>query len=147
MAGKKTVKKKKTTMVKVGTGMQKKGKSSSIMQNPAKIGGLLFVLGVITAVCVGILTPTKGVPPPELVSLLILLGLLVGFFNITRTETSTFLLAGVSLVIVAALGGSMLGQVYLIGGLLSSMLFSILAFIIPAIIMVSLKTIWSLEKD
>ena len=147
MAGKKTVKKKRATMAKAGMNMQKRKKSSTMMQNPAKIGGLLFILGVITAVCVGILTPTKGIPPPELVSLLILLGLLVGFFNITRTETSSFLLAGVSLVIVTSLGGSMLGQVYLIGELLSNMLFSILAFVIPAIIMVALKNIWNLEKN
>ena len=162
MARKKTVRKKTktvksaSTMSKKAQNMAKKKILDQKMSHPAKIGGLLFILGVIVAVVVGMLTPISvssidgtisASPPPELVSLLTLLGLLVGFFNITRKETQTFLLAGVSLIIAAGIGSSMLGPAYKVGGLLSSMLLSILTFIIPSIIMVALRTIWSLEKD
>ena len=156
MARKKTVKKRKRT-AKVSTTVPKRAmpknmakKKPDQMSNPAKVGGLLFILGVIVAVVVGMLTPSKisATPPPELISLLTLLGLLVGLFNITRKETTTFLLAGVSLIIAAGVGSSMLAPAYQVGVKnLSSMLFSILTFVIPAIIMVSLKTIWVLEKD
>ena len=112
-----------------------------------RLGSLLFLFGAVTAVVIGMIDP--GVPylSPPLTSLLIFLGLAVGLLNITREETQLFLIAGVSLVIVSALGGSLLGQVALIGKFLERILISILSFVVPAIIVVALKAIYSLGEN
>ena len=114
-----------------------------------KLGSLLFLFGAIAAVVIGMIDPGDEVTylSPPLTSLLIFLGLAVGLLNITREETQLFLIAGVSLVIVSALGGSLLGQVALIGQFLERILISILSFVVPAIIVVALKAIYSLGEN
>ena len=114
------------------------------------LGSLSFLFGALIAVIVGVLIPNSspgGLPTMTLTSLLILLGVVVGFLNISRRETNQFLLASVSLVIVAALGGAILGQVQAIGGYLEGILVSMITFVIPAAIIVSLKTIYALEEE
>ena len=119
--------------------MAKQGKSSN------SLGSLSFLFGAVIAILVGIINP--GTASTTLTSLLILLGIIVGFLNVTTKETSSFLIATVSLVIVAALGGAVLGQVALVGNYLEGVLTSILTFVIPATIIVAIKSIYALEKS
>jgi hypothetical protein len=112
--------------------------------NSNSIGSLSFLFGVVIAVLVGVISP--GAANTTLISLLILLGIIVGILNITRKETNAFLMATVSLVIVSALGGAVLGQVALVGNYLEAVLMSILTFVIPATIIVSIKSIYTLAE-
>ena len=118
--------------------MAKKALSST------SLGSLSFLFGVIIAVLVGIINP--GSANTTLTSLLILLGIIVGFLNITTKETNSFLMATVSLVIVSALGGAVLGQVAYVGNYLNAVLTSILTFVIPATIIVAIKSIYMLAE-
>ena len=78
---------------------------------------------------------------------MILLGLIVGLLNVTGRETTPFLLASVSLVIVSSLGGPILVGVALIGTTLQSILNAMIVFVIPATIIVSMKAIYALAHD
>lgn len=113
-------------------------------------GNLSFLFGALIAVIIGMLSPNAsgtGLPTLTLTSLLILLGLVVGFLNITHRETNQFLLASVSLVIVSAIGGGVIGQVQFIGRYVESVLVAIVTFVIPAAIVVAVKTIYAIEEN
>ncbi|HIG93594.1 TPA: hypothetical protein HA234_05350 [Candidatus Woesearchaeota archaeon] len=84
---------------------------------------------------------------PALTSLLILAGVVVGFFNITPAETKDYVLFVTAVVIVISLGGNTLGQVQYVGDYLSRILTSILAFILPSVIIVAIKAIINLARN
>ncbi|MBI2664399.1 hypothetical protein HYX10_03595 [Candidatus Woesearchaeota archaeon] len=113
--------------------------------NPGSFGSLAFLFGAVIAIIAGLVSPTS--PNPVLTSLLISLGIVVGLLNITTKETSLFILSTVSLVIVSALGGAVLGQVAFVGQYLEGILRSILTFVIPATIIVALKTVAALAEN
>ena len=116
-----------------------------VKKSPVAIGSLLFLVGAVVAVVAGLLSP--GGVNKSLTSVLIVLGLVVGFLNVTTRETTAFLLATVSLVIVSALGGAVLGQVPQVGPYLEGMLLAILTFVVPGAIVVALKSVYSLESS
>ena len=121
-------------------------KSGNGMKRSEMIGVWFFSLGIGVAVIGGILYPNAG-KSLALNSALIALGSVVGLLNVTNKETTPFLMAAVSLVIISALGGSVLSRVDVIGKYLESVLLSILAFVIPSATIVALKSIYSLEKN
>jgi hypothetical protein len=110
-----------------------------------KVGVWAFIIGVILAFVGGIIASFVGAA--VVTSILILLGLIVGFLNISDKETNNYLLASVSLVIVTALGGQILGSIAYVGFYLSSVLTAILTFVIPAVIIVALKAIYNIAKE
>lgn len=110
-----------------------------------KIGSWAFIIGIVIALIAGIFS--KGTGNAITTSVLIVLGLIVGFLNVTGKETTPFLLATVSLVLVSALGGNILGQVATVGPYLQGVLSSMMTFVIPATIIVALKAIWALAHD
>ncbi|HZX44282.1 MAG TPA: hypothetical protein VFF28_01225 [Candidatus Nanoarchaeia archaeon] len=114
-----------------------------------RIGNYSFIIGVIVAVVLGAfswdaLQPAK----PYLASLLVLMGLAVGFLNVTGKETKEYLLVAVVLVIAASMGGASatLGGVQYIGKYLSGIFTQVLAFVVPATVVVALKDIWALGQ-
>ena len=106
------------------------------------IGSLSFLIGAGVAVIAGIVSPSGT--GTVLTSALIVLGIIVGILNVTTKEINSFLMATVSLVIVSALGGAVLGQVAVIGTYLEAILVALLTFIIPSILIVALKSVYSL---
>ncbi len=107
-----------------------------------KIGTWSFLIGCLLAIAAGVWDLSVWI-----VSLLIILGLIVGFLNVTGEETTPFLLATVSLVIVAAVGEGVLGQVEVIGPILQRVLVTFITFVIPATVIVACKAIYSLAAD
>jgi len=115
-----------------------------------KIGHYSFIGGVIIAFVLGLVPiETLGDIAPLLTSLLVLLGLIVGFLNVTGKETKEFLMVSAVLIIAAGVGGASdtLGSVQSIGPYLSDIFAQILAFVVPATIIVALKDIWSLGQN
>jgi len=123
---------------------KRSAKQPTKQKSIGSLGSLSFLFGAVIAVLVGVINP--GAANASLTSLLILLGIVVGFLNVTTKETNSFLLATVSLVIVAALGGAVLGQVAFVGNYLEGVLMAILTFVIPATIIVAIKSIYSLAE-
>ena len=112
---------------------------------PGSLGSLSFLFGAAIAIISGVINP--GSTSTIITSLLILLGVIVGFLNVTTRETNSFLMATVSLVIVSALGGAVLGQVTYVGAYLEGVLTAILTFVIPATIIVALKSVYTLAEN
>jgi hypothetical protein len=114
-----------------------------------KVGQYSFIVGIIVAVVLGLAIPALEGATPWLVSLLILLGLIVGFLNVATKETQGFLIVGVVLVLLSYAGGAgaTLGGVMYIGIYLQGIFQALLAFIIPAVVVVGLKDILRLAKN
>jgi hypothetical protein len=110
-----------------------------------KLGGWAFLLGIMVTVISGIVSPDSAKSP--VVSLIIILGLLVGLLNITRKETTTFLLAAVSLAIITSFGQGVMGQVVGVGMYLEGILSAMVMFVVPAAIIVAVKTICLEEEN
>lgn len=111
----------------------------SVMQ---KVGSWAFIVGVIIALVAGYWELSAMTT-----SVLLVLGLVVGLLNVGGHETQPFLLAAVSLVIVASFGGDLLSKIETIGPIIQRVLTTLINFVIPATIIVALKAIYALAKD
>ena len=115
-----------------------------------KIGHYSFIGGVIIAVILGLVpAATLGTAAAWLTSLLVVLGLIVGFINVTGKETKEFMLVAIVLILAVYAGGASatLSGVQIIGPYLAGIFTQILAFVIPATVVVGLKEIWALGQN
>lgn len=115
-----------------------------------KIGNYSFIAGIIIAVVLGLAVPKLGTAQAWLWSLLIVLGLLVGFLNVSGKETKDFLFVTVALVLVSFAGSSQINSwsnVEIIGPYLKGIFDSILSFVVPASVIVALKEVWILARE
>jgi ATP synthase protein I len=112
----------------------------------ARVGNYSFIIGVIIAIVLGLVS--LGAATPWLASLLVILGLIVGFLNVTGKETKEFLIVATVLVIAASMGGAgaTLGGVEFIGTYLQGIFTQVLAFVVPATIVVALKDIMRISQ-
>ena len=114
-----------------------------------QIGNYSFIIGVILAVVLGLLSSQLGDASAWLWSLLIVLGLAVGSLNVSGKETKEFLWVTVALVVVAFAGSAQISSwsnVELIGPYLKGTFDALLAFVVPATVVVALKNVWGLAK-
>src|SRR3989344_1756578 len=112
-----------------------------------QVGNYSFIIGVIIAVVLGLASEQLGGAKPWLWSLLIVLGLLVGFLNVSGKQTMDFLWVTVALVVVSYAASAQIESwkdVQIIGLYLKGIFDSILAFVVPASIVVGLKQVWAL---
>ena len=116
----------------------------------SKLGQWAFIIGVLLAILVGVFaanlqSETKG----TLTLVLVVLGLVVGFLNVTEKETTPFLVAAAALMLTAT-SVSTLQSINLgvdLGIYLASIVSQIAVFVAPAAVIVALKAINSLAKD
>ena len=113
------------------------------------LGAYAFLVGVVLAVIFGLFNQSLEQAGGVFYSALVLIGLIVGFMNISDKNSQTFLLASLSLVIVGALGNDPLIYIaqdnYVVTSL-RNILVSLLVLFVPATIIVALKTVFSLGK-
>ncbi|MEM4336847.1 MAG: hypothetical protein QXG86_02470 [Candidatus Woesearchaeota archaeon] len=114
------------------------------LKTSALVGRYAFVLGLILAFIMGVVQ-SIGTNPIAM-SILVILGLLIGFLNVSAKETMPFLLATAVLVIVAGFGGGVLASVQVVGEYLRGILGSLITLIVPASIVVALKEIYSFAE-
>lgn len=106
------------------------------------IGSWSFIIGLAIALLVGLFVEATGI----VVTILVILGLVVGFLNITDKEIHGFLVASIALMLAGG-AGSFLGSVPAIGNLLERILSNFVVFVAPAAIVVAVKQLISLAKD
>jgi hypothetical protein len=114
-----------------------------------RVGDYSFIVGVLIAVILGLAAPQLGPATTWLVSILVLLGLVVGFLNVTGKDTKDFLIVGAILAVVlyVSSGSIGLGDINIIGPYIDGIVKYAMAFIVPAIIVVCLKEIWALGQQ
>jgi uncharacterized membrane protein len=107
-----------------------------------KFGEIAFLAGVLIAILVGLFQ--MSVATGTLAIVLVLLGIIVGFLNISEKETTGYLVAAIALL--AASGASGFASLPMIGLYLAAMLGNIALFVAPAAVIVALKTVITLAK-
>ena len=104
------------------------------------IGSWAFLIGVILAVILGLLGMVSGI----WVTIIVVLGLIVGLLNVTDEEAMPFLMSGAVLIIASSLGqNEALASIPYIKGVLDAMLL----IFVPATIIVAVKNVFSLAKN
>ena len=115
------------------------------MVEGSKIGQWAFIVGVLLAILFGFI-PTKWESVATL--LLVVLGLVVGFLNVTEKESTPFLVAAAALMITANAGTNLsVIKPVVLGDFLQNAVEKIGVFVAPAAVIVALKSIQSLAKD
>ena len=108
-----------------------------------------FFIGIALAIVVGVFhrvfDSLLGVEASRVyVTTFVLLGTLVGLFNLTAKETMPFLTAAVALMLAGIVN---LNLVYGVGDILRPSLSNIVVFVVPGAIIVGMKAIWRLASD
>lgn len=115
-----------------------------------QVGKYSFIAGVVIAVLLGLAIPALSSAKGWLFTIMVVLGLVVGFLNVSGKETKDFLLVTVALVIVAYVAGAQISswesEVQFIGKYLTGIFGNIVAFVVPASVVVALKETWDLAK-
>ena len=110
----------------------------------ARVAGLVgfwaFIVGLVISLVAGVFLPANGL----LVLILVVLGIVIGFLNITPKETQALLLAAIALIVVGNAFGSLtlLNIDKYIGGIL----FYVTVFVSPAAVIAAIKTLWAIGK-
>ena len=119
----------------------------------SKLGEILFLVGVLLALVIGLLAGSVEVVKANqagLLAVLALLGLLVGFMNISPKESMGFLVAAIALMSAGNINAS-LQNLYTgpLAGLqepISSFLGALGAFVGPAAIVVALISVYQMAS-
>jgi len=113
------------------------------------VGAYAFLAGVILAIILGLSTPTLTKLNTIFYIILVILGILIGYLNSGDKDSTTFLFASISLVIVSGQGNSTLvfmSNITPVLSLLNDVLRALLVLFIPATIIVALKVVFSMAK-
>ncbi len=105
------------------------------MQN---MGKWAFIVGFVICVVAGLL-----IAEPWMFWVLAVLGLVVGFMNVTASETKGFLLAAIGLMFSA----TSVVNIPMIGIAVTAVLYNIVTFISAAVLVVALKSLFEIAKD
>jgi len=104
----------------------------------ARIGKYTFIIGLVIAVAAAIVLQFTWI-----MWLLAVLGVIVGFLNVTKEETRSFLLAAIGLMLAA----TSVQVVPFIGDLITRIMSNLVVFIAPAVLVVALKSLFETAKD
>ncbi len=103
-----------------------------------KIGRYAFIAGIVIAVLGGL-----GLQQSWFPAVLAVLGLIVGFMNVTSGEVSKFLLSAIALIVAAS---AVISVPYL-GEAATRIIADVVAFLSAAVLVVALKTVLETAKD
>ena len=104
----------------------------------AKAGKYAFIVGLVLAVLAAVALDLAWV-----MWVLAVLGLIVGFLNVTKEETRSFLLAAIGLMLAA----TSVQVIPLVGDLVTRIMANLVVFIAPAVLIVALKSLLETAKD
>ncbi len=107
-----------------------------------RVAHYAFFIGLLIAIVAGFFRSV--VAPEVLVTTLVILGFLVGLFNLTAKETTPFLVASIALMLAGIVN---LGLIPGVGIYLRSILSNIVVFVVPGAIILGMKAIWKLASD
>ena len=103
------------------------------------LGHWLFLIGIGVSVVLGVAMPNTAF----ISSVLVLMGLVIGLLNIKAKEVNSFLLASVSLIIVA----QSLKYIPLMGSYLLHIMSYFVFLVAPAATIVAVLAVYRLAKD
>ncbi len=108
------------------------------------LGAWAFLIGVILAVVIGLFNAQLGSGTANFINItLVIVGVIVGLLNVGSKDITTFLFAGIALVIVSNMGQSSLQVIPSIGDIFSALL----TIFVPATVIVALKAVFAVGRD
>jgi len=124
------------------TNKKKSGKKVELVQ----YGSYTFGIGLLIALIAAFIT--LGTTSSKVVfGTLVLLGLIIGFLNVTNSESVTFLVATIALVLLAGPFLGLVAQNIYSTPYLGKIFGNLIALIVPAAIVVALKELFITAKD
>lgn len=107
------------------------------------LGSWIFLIGVLLALTFGVLSALGIVDLTQTVmaSVMVVIGLIVGLFNVTGGESLPFLVSGIALIIASVFGAGIMMQIPVISDTLNALLL----IFVPATIIVAVKNVFSLS--
>ena len=112
-------------------------------------GAYAFAIGVILAVLLGLFNGSLESASGVFYSALVIIGVVVGYVSVSDKNTNTFLLASLTLVIVAGMGIQPLlfvAKQNFVVDKLRDILGALMVLFVPATIIVALKAIFAIAK-
>lgn len=107
------------------------------------IGAWAFLIGVLLAIIIGFAGLLEGSNANIWSIILVVLGIIIGFLNISVEESEKFMIAGTVLVLVGFFGGQYyLGLINFLGEIVKALVI----IFVPATIIVALKSLFGLAK-
>ncbi len=103
-----------------------------------QLGKWAFIGGIVLAVVAAFVSQTTWI-----YWVLAVLGLVVGFLNVTADETKGFLLSAVALILSA----SAVQGIPLVGEMVTTIMGNLVAFMSAAVLIVALKSLFESAKD
>ena len=126
--------------------------AKKMLTPPANTGRYVFLLGLAVAIVAGLIAASKaglGNYGKWVPLILVILGVIVGFLNITPAERHAFLVAAIALVMLgltkAAFAPLIFGS-FNLGAYLSSMISYLVVFVAPAAAIAAVVEIYDLAK-
>ena len=114
------------------------------------VGAWAFLIGIVLALLGGVLSSIFGYWNPIVLGLLMVLGLVVGFIGVAPNDVQKFLTAAVSLVIVSYAGSAGVRNIefleWQIGNVVSSTLGALLVLLVPATVVVAIRSLFSVSQ-
>ena len=104
----------------------------------AQVGKWSFIVGLVIAVAGGL-----GFEQAWFGWVLAVLGLVVGFLNVSDKESQTFLLAAIALIVAA----NAVGGIPYIGELVSRIIANLVLFLGGAVLVVAVKSLFAVARD
>ncbi|MBT4604219.1 hypothetical protein HOC01_01130 [archaeon] len=108
-----------------------------------KVAHYCFLIGLLIALVAGLPWFAKTIDSRALMTTLVLLGFIVGLFNLTTKDTMPFLVASIALMLAGIVN---LSLIPVIGEALRSMLSNIVVFVVPGAIVLAVKTVYTLAS-
>jgi len=108
-----------------------------------RVGAWAFILGIIIAIIAGLATGAVAGYGPWIAFLLVVLGLIVGYLNISDKEVQAFLIAAIALILV---NEANLAAIPYIGIYLAYVVQNIATFVAMAALVVALKAVYNLAR-
>ena len=120
-------------------------------QNKMTMGTLLFSIAAIIAVVMGLGAAMEWcwISQPWLIVVLIAIGLIVGFRNITTKEVSSFLIGTVSLILATAVANLIAINTLIpkVGTFIQASLSNFIVVVGAAAVIVSFKAVYNIAKQ
>ena len=107
-----------------------------------ELGTWVFVAGLVLSLILGF---TSGVASGVSLTFLVVLGLVVGFLNITEKEVHGFLIAGIALMLVGFL--ARVNSIPFIGLELQDSLSNVVLFAAPSVLIVAIREVFILASE
>lgn len=119
---------------------KRRAKTKPAVPSNSRVGHWAFLIGIVLAIIAGFVPQLQTA---RVTWILALLGLVVGFLNITARETRDFLIASVALVIAADAAADIIS----LGMQSTVILGNVVTFVFPATLLVAFKTVWQLASE